>query len=199
MNKGLFVIVVLIACTACGCQEQSQNSLWDQVKDLGKEKVTLREQNEKLQSENTQLKEQVKTLSEIGGEARLEAIAAIKKIEIGKRSGLFDKDDDGVKEKLIVYVRPSDDTGDTVKIPGTITTQLWNLNNKSDEALLASWTLGPEEIKMLWASTFMTNYYRLTFDIADIMTGQGQELTVKVRFVDYVTGKILTAQKVIQI
>ena len=45
----------------------------------------------------------------------------------------------------------------------------------------------------------MTNYYRLTFDIAEIPAGQGQELTVKVRFVDYVTGKTLTAQKVIQL
>ena len=64
--------------------------------------------------------------------------------------------------------------------------------------MLASWTLGPEEIKTLWASTFMTNYYRLTFDITEILAGQEQELTVKVRFVDYVTGKILAAQKVIQ-
>ncbi len=198
MNQRLFV-TVLVVCAACGCQEQSQTSLWDQIKDLGEEKVTLREQNEKLQSENKQLKGQVKTLSGLGPEVRLEAFAAIKKIEIGKRSGLFDKDDDGIKEKLIVYVRPSDDTGDTVKIPGTITVQLWNLNNESDEAMLASWKLEPEEIKMLWAGTFMTNYYRLTFDIAEIPAGQGQELTVKVRFVDYVTGKTLTAQKVIQL
>ncbi len=198
MNQRLFV-TVLVVCAACGCQEQSQTSLWDQIKDLGEEKVTLREQNEKLQSENKQLKGQVKTLSGLGPEVRLEAFAAIKKIEISKRSGLFDKDDDGIKEKLIVYVRPSDDTGDTVKIPGTITVQLWNLNNESDEAMLASWKLEPEEIKMLWAGTFMTNYYRLTFDIAEIPAGQGQELTVKVRFVDYVTGKTLTAQKVIQL
>ena len=62
MNQRLFV-TVLVVFAACGCQEQSQNSLWDQVKELGEEKVTLREQNEKLQSENTQLKEQVETLS----------------------------------------------------------------------------------------------------------------------------------------
>ena len=197
MNQRLFV-TVLVVCAACGCQEQSQNSLWDQVRDLNEEKVTLREQNEKLQSENEQLKEQVKTLSALDSEVRLEAFAAIKKVEIGKRSGFFDKDGDGVKEKLIVYVRPSDDTGDTVKIPGTITVQLWNLNNESDGAMLASWELGPEKIKTLWASTFMTNYYRLTFDIAEIAGSLKQELTIKVRFVDYVTGKILTAQKVIQ-
>ena len=197
MNQRLF-IAVLVVCAACGCQEQSQNSLWDQIKELGQEKVALREQNEKLQSENKQLKEQVKTLSSLDSEVRLEAFAAIKKVKIGKRSGFFDKDGDGVKEKLIVYVRPSDDTGDTVKIPGTITVQLWNLNNESDEAMLAGWKLGPEEIKTLWASTFMTHYYRLTFDVAEITAGLEQELTVKVQFVDYITGRILTAQRVIQ-
>ena len=64
--------------------------------------------------------------------------------------------------------------------------------------MLASWKLEPEEIKTLWASTLMTNYYRLTFDVGEILDGKGQELTVKVRFTDYISGKTLTAQKVIQ-
>ena len=197
MNHRLFVIVILVLAAACGCQDQSQVSLWDQIKQLGQEKVTLREQNEKLQSENEELKQQIQTLSAIDPRIRAEAVAAMKKIEIGKRSGLFDKDSDGIKEKLIVYVRPSDETGDTVKTPGSVEVQLWDLNNESDEAMLASWQLGPEEIKTLWASTLMTNYYRLTFDVSRILDGTDQELTVKVRFTDYMTGKSLTAQRVI--
>jgi regulator of replication initiation timing len=197
MNQRLFVTVILVFGAVCGCQEESQVSLWDQIKQLGQEKVTLREQNEKLQSENEELKKQVRTLSAIDPQVRAEAVAAMKKIEIGKRSGLFDKDSDGIKEKLIVYVRPSDETGDTVKTPGSVEVQLWDLNNESGQAMLASWQLGPEDIKTLWASTLMTNYYRLTFDVSGILDGTNQELTVKVRFTDYMTGKSLTAQKVI--
>ena len=197
MNQRLFVTVILVFGAACGCQEESQVSLWDQIKQLGQEKVTLREQNEKLQSENEELKKQIQTLSAIDPQIRAEAVATMKKIDIGKRSGLFDKDSDGIKEKLIVYVRPSDETGDTVKTPGSVEVQLWDLDSESSEAMLASWQLGPEQIKTLWASTLMTNYYRLTFDVSEILDGQAQELTVKVRFTDYMTGKSLTAQKVI--
>jgi len=198
MNQRLFVIVALVFGVACGCQkqEQSQES-WDHIKQLGTEKLTLKEQNEKLQSENEDLRKQIKTLSAITPEVRTEVVSVIKKIEIGKRSGLFDKDKDGIKEKLIVYVRPSDETGDTVKVPGSVEVRLWDLNNESSEAMLASWQLGPEDIKKLWASTLMTNYYRLTFDVSEILEGQDQELTVKVRFTDYISGKCLTAQRLL--
>jgi len=197
MNQRLLVTAVLILGIICGCQEQSQES-WDHIKQLGSEKVTLKEQNEKLQSENEELKKQIKTLSAIDPEIRGEVVSVIKKIEIGKRSGLFDKDSDGIKEKLIVYVRPSDETGDTVKVPGSVEVKLWNLNKESSEAMLASWQLGPEEIKKLWAGTLMTNYYRFVFDVSGILDGKGQELTVKIRFTDYIGGKTLTAQRVLQ-
>ena len=198
MKWRLFITAVLVVSILCGCQEQSQQSLWDQIKQLGQEKVTLKQQNESLQNENEELEKQIETLSAIDPKVRAEAIASMEKIEIGNRSGLFDKDSDGIKEKLIVYVRPSDETGDTVKVPGSVEVKLWNLNNESGEAMLASWQLGPEDIKTLWASTLMTNYYRLTFDVGEILDGKGQELTVKVRFTDYISGKTLTAQKVIQ-
>ena len=104
---------------------------------------------------------------------------------------------DGVKEKLIVYVRPIDRTGDAIKAAGGIGVQLWNLNAGPDEAMLAEWQVKPEEIKTLWSATMMTNYYRLTFDVGGVTSGE-EELTVKVSFTDYTTGKVLGDQKVIQ-
>ena len=198
MKWRLFATAVLVLSVLCGCQEQSQQSLWDQIKQLGQEKVTLKQQNESLQSENEDLREQIETLSAISPEVRLGVLGGLKDIKIGRRSGLFDKDKDGVKEKLIVYVSTIDQAGDVTKIPGSARVQLWNLNKDSEEALLGQWEIEPEELKTLWAGTFMTNYYRLTFEIADLLIDSREELTVKVKFTDYVTGKTLGAQKVIQ-
>ncbi|GAH67953.1 unnamed protein product, partial [marine sediment metagenome] len=54
------------------------------------------------------------------------------------------------------------------------------------------------ELKKLWFATLITINYRLTFDVADKITGDEEALTVKVTFTDYLTGKVFTEQKVIK-
>ena len=61
-----------------------------------------------LESENTQLAEQVNTLSTLDAAARLEALDTLKKVRIGKRTGFYDKDKNGTNETLVVYLEPLD-------------------------------------------------------------------------------------------
>jgi len=187
--------VIMFVVSGCG---NNQQSLWDQIKQLGSEKTELKLQVEKLQAENKQLAQQVETLSVLSPELRLDAIPTVEKIELGKRCGIYDKDRDGIKEKLIVYVCPLDRTADTIKTPGRVTVQLWNLNSNKDKALIAKWQIEPAELIKLWSGTLMTNYYRLKFDVRDLLDGSETELTIKVDFTDYVTGKLLSAQRVIK-
>ena len=44
----------------------------------------------------------------------------------------------------------------------------------------------------------MTSYFRLTFDVSELLGDNEKELTVKVTFTDYITGNILRKQKVIK-
>ena len=54
-------------------------------------------------------------------------------------------------------------------------------------------------LKMKWASTVMTNYFRLRFDVIELLKdADAEELTVKVTFTDYITGKVLRKQAVIK-
>jgi len=190
-------ITAALPVFACGCDNGARRSVRDQIETLSREKTALKSQVEQLQSENEQLTSQVQKLSVLSPEVRLESLPQLDKIEITRRSGLYDKDKDGKKEKLIVYVRPYDKTADALKAPGRVLVQLWNLNAQADQALLGQWEVNAAELKQLWAGTFLTNYYRLTFDVADLLTGDEGELTVKVGFTDYITGKVLHAQKVI--
>jgi hypothetical protein len=192
------LIAAVLLAFACGCDNGSGTSLRDQLETLSREKTTLKSQLERLQRENEGLIEQVEQLSSLGPEVRLEGLAELDSIEISRRSGLYDKDEDGRKEKLIVYVRPYDKTTDTVKAPGQVEVQLWDLNAQADGALLDQWEVGATELKELWAGTFMTNYYRLAFDVTDLLDGDEGELTIKIGFTDYITGKVLHAQKVIK-
>jgi len=196
----LIVLVVMAAanlCFFCGCGNESKGSLWDQIEQLGNEKNDLEMKVEYLEKENKELTEQTETLSALSKEVRLEALAYLERIEISKRSGLYDKDDDGVKEKLIVYVKTFDKSGDAIKAPGNIQVQLWDLNSE-EGSRLGQWDIKPVELKELWAGTFMTSYYRLSFDITDKLKGNEKDLTVRVSFTDYITGRVLREQRVIK-
>ena len=163
--------------------------------------VTIQQENVKIKAENEQLKKQIETLIGIEKSARIDAISTVSMIELTSRSGLRSKskDSNDVNEVLIAYIRTIDDMGDVVKAPGAAKIELWDLNAKPADALLGSWTVEPVELKKKWSGSLMTSYYKLTFDIPAIPKDKKrQELTLKAEFTDYMSGKILKAQKVIK-
>ena len=198
--KYRLVVAALAVCAfVLGCNRGAGKSLFSQIKLLAEEKTELKLQVEKLQGANEELTKRVETLSALGPEVRLEVLGRLESIEISSRSGLYDKDKDkdGTKETLVVYVRTIDDAGDAIKAVGSVEVQLWDLEAE-DNARLAQWQIKPEELKRLWSSTVMTSYFRLTFDVSELHEDNENELTVKVTFTDYITGNILRKQRVIQ-
>ena len=204
MEKTASVIKYRLVITALtlwtlvsGCDRGVEKSLFDQIKLLDREKTELKLQVEKLQGANEELTKRAETLSSLGPEVRLEVLGRLASIEISGRSGLYDRDKNGTKETLVVYLRTIDDAGDAIKAVGSVEVQLWDLEAE-DNARLAQWRIKPEELKRLWSSTVMTSYYRLTFDAGELLRDNEKELTVKVTFTDYITGNILRKQRVIK-
>ena len=170
------LILTTTAIFLCGCENQIQ----------------------KLQEENDSLRRQIETLSALSPEIRLKAISVPEKIRIRSRSGFYDKDRDGKKEVLKVYVQPIDSAGDKIKASGSVRVQLWDVNADADAALLKEWQVGPEELKQMWVGTLLTHYYRLSFDVSDMPGGRDRELKLKVSFTDYVTGKVFQEHKMVR-
>jgi len=193
----LFSVFCLLLIS--GCQKPAEGPLLtDQIEQLTQEKAQLQRQIEQANTENNKLKSRVEVLSSLGPEGRLESFSPLKSIQIGRYTNFYDKDKDGKKEKLIVYVQPVDAEGDKVKAPGEVDVQLWNLNNSAGEALLGSWHVGPDELRKLWFATVVTINYRLTFDMPEAVKSFDEPLTVKVSFKDSLSGKTFEAQKVIK-
>jgi hypothetical protein len=88
--------------------------------------------------------------------------------------------------------------GDVLKAAGAVKIELWNLNAKPAESLLSSWQIEPKELKKKWSGSLLTSYYKLPFDVNSILTDKEKELTLRVEFTDYLTGKILKEQRVIK-
>jgi hypothetical protein len=187
----------LVLLFAAGCESSDRPTPAEQIRALRQEKRQLKNQLEQSESQNQQLKKQVQVISGLP-EDKFESLYELKKIKLTRYTNLYDKDKDGKKEKLIVYIQPIDTENDKVKAGGTVDVQLWNLSKESDKALLGQWHVGPDELKKLWFDTFLFINYRLAFDVADIVESFDEPLTVKVTFTDYLSGKVLTEQKVLK-
>jgi outer membrane murein-binding lipoprotein Lpp len=192
---------VFCLCVVAGCENANsiRTPLVEQIGNLTEQNKQLENQLEQTRAENKKLTKQMHVLSGLPEEVKGENLYRLEKIEIGKYTGFFDKDDDGTKEKLIVYIQPIDEEGDIIKATGAVDVQLWDLDSsEADQALLGQWHVEPGELKKLWFATLVTINYRLTFDIADKVKSFDEPLTVKVTFTDYLSGKVFKEQKVIK-
>lgn len=185
--------VFVFLVTGCSTANKKESPAVE-IEQLKQKNEKLRNQIEQSNSENKKLKEQIQVLSGIPENERLEILNRLETIKIGRYTGFFDKDDDGKKEKLIVYIQPIDKQGDTIKAAGAAEVQLWDLNKSENQALLGQWKVEADELKKLWFSTMITTNYRLTFDVADIVESMEAPLTVMVTFTDYMTGKVFKEQ-----
>ena len=196
--KRYLALPVLLLGFIIGCEDSHKISLEEENLQLLREKKQIQNAFGQSQKENEQLKKQITTLSELKPGVRLENLYDLQRIRITKYTNLYDKNKDGKKEKLLVYLRPIDAEGDVIKASGSVDVQLWNLNNKDNEALLRQWHVNPDELKEMWFATIVTMNYRLTFDVADLIETFEEPLTVKVTFTDYLSGKVFTEQRVIK-
>lgn len=199
MKTWMFVIVATV-CVMNGCSSQPSQTehSWQTFEDCHAENTDLQTRIDALMDENTALTEQVQTLSKLDSQVRLNTLATLQSIHIGKRSGLYDKDNDGQNEKLIVYLEPKDTVQDYIKAVGQCSIELWSLEAKPEAALLKRWTVGPSDLHPTWGGNIFGAYYRLVFDIEGVIPNNETELTVKAKFTDYLSGKTLRDQKTIQ-
>lgn len=197
LNFAFCIFIFLILVTSCANTNEKETHA-GQIEQLTQEKTQLQKQIEQSEKENEQLKQQLQVLSGLPENVRLENLNRLKNIKIGRYTGFFDKDDDGRKEKLIVYIQPTDEQGDGLKAVGSAEVQLWDLNKTNGQAMLGQWKVEPDELKKLWFETLVSIYYRLTFDVSDAVESLEEPPTVKVTFTDYLTGRVFNEQKVIK-
>lgn len=194
----IFCLLFSVFCLfAAGCKSSDRLTPAEQIQVLRREKRQLQNQLEQSKSQNQQLEKQVQVISGLP-EDKFESLYELKKIRLTRYTNLYDKDKDGKKEKLIVYIQPIDTENDKIKAGGAVDVQLWDLSKESDKALLGQWHVGPDELKKLWFDTVIIVNYRLAFDVADIVESFDEPLTVKVTFTDYLSGKVFKEQKVIK-
>lgn len=187
---------LLLLLGGCGIGTERKTPEQLQAERLQQEKASLTGDVEQHRVQVEQLRAQIRDLSVL--KDKQNNPYELTTLRIAKISNFFDKDSDGVQEKLIVYVQPIDTEGDVVKAAGTVSVQLWNLNNPNGQALLGQWKVEPAELRKLWFNSLATTSYRLTFDRPDAVGVFSEPLTLRVTFTDYLTGESFRVQQVIE-
>jgi hypothetical protein len=191
------LLAAAILLAGCDVGGERKDPLELKVRDLEREKAELSGQLEQSHIAIEQLQAQMEALSALPEDER-ESLYALRAVKITGLTDFYDKDDDGRREKLIVYIKPVDHDGDIIKAAGTVRVQLWNLNNAGDRALLGEWQVPPAELRKLWFDTLVSANYRLTFDAPMSVQTLAQPLTVQVTFTDCLRGETFTAQQLIK-
>jgi hypothetical protein len=183
-----------------GCRDSyKEPPLQEKVDFLTLQQKDLENQLEQTIAENGKLKQQLQTLAGLPEQLKGENLYNLRDVEIGKYTGLFDKDKDGKKEKFVVYIEPIDEQGDIIKAAAEIEVELWDLNKPDGEAMIAKWpAVKPDELKKLWFVGLVKINYRLMFDIEDKVKNFDNPLTVKMTFTDYLSGRVFKKQTVIE-
>lgn len=190
--------LALLLLGGCGIGSERMSPLEMKARDLEREKVQLAGQLEQSQVEAEQLKAQIQTLAALPASKPENLFYALDAVKISRLTDFYDKNEDGKRDKLIVYLQPVDRAGDAIKAAGTVSIQLWNLNNAGGQVLLGQWQVPTEELFKLWFNTLASTAYRLTFDAALTPELLAQSLTVKATFTDALTGQVFIDQYVIQ-
>jgi len=187
---------LLLLVAGCGIGSERKSPAVLKAEKLQQEKAALTGNVEQYQAEIAQLRAQIQALTALPKDQQANPYE-LTTIRIARISNFFDKDSNGTQEKLVVYLQPIDAEGDVFKAAGSVSVQLWNLNNPNGEALLGQWQVEPAELRKLWFDS-ITSGYRLMFDRPKELTVFSEPLTIKVTFIDYLTGKSYRAQQVIE-
>jgi hypothetical protein len=197
----VFAVFCILSSVCClftvGCEEARMLPPEQQVRVLRQENRQLQDQLQQAKLEDEQLKKQVQVISGLPKD-RFDSLYDLKEVKLTRYTNIYDKDKDGRKKMLIVYIQPLDAEDNKIKAGGAVDVQLWDLSKESDKAMLAKWHVEPNELKKLWFDTVLTSNYRLAFDVNDIVKSFDKPLTVKVTFTDYLSGKVFEEQKVIK-
>ena len=189
---GFVLLAVLTILAGCANKNEQLMELQTRNREL-RQQLRLSEQTIDTQKDTIRRQtEQINNLSELGPE-RLQVLFKVERIKLGRYSGGTKLDDMPGDDGIRVYITPQDEAGRAVTAAGSINVGVFDLAEKS-QPLLMSYSFSPAEAKKHWHSGGLANHYSITCPWKDALPS-GDEVTVRVKFIDYLTGQTFTAIK----
>ena len=194
-RTGVLLGAMVLAAAAVGCGPSQVEILQTEVRALERQVEDLEATKQTLTADVAERDQRIETLLHLG-DKRLEKIVTVDDISLGRWSGGYDSDGEPGDEGVKIYLSCKDDEGTTLKAAGAVSVRLVNVMADSDEEFLIGeyeWTV--DELAKRWSSGVVGSHYSLECPWTDGPPTH-REVTMRVEFVDYLTGKTFTAQRV---
>jgi len=187
--------IVSLAALGAGCDQGAPQVQAAQQLD---ENARLRREVEDLRRRLGDRDRQVADLLALG-DKRLQRLYLVQRIALGSGTGGVDLDGKPGDDAVKVYVEPIDQYGSVIKAPGEVTVQLYDLAAPQKDHLVAECRYDLEATAKAWSSGFISYYYSFTCPWGASAPPKRDRLTVRVEFLDYLTGVRCEAQQVVKI
>ncbi len=157
----------------------------------------LEQQNEQLTRElakcHQQLQSQKRQIRSLQGFSadKLKYMIKLERIRFARLTGGYDSNHDGYDDGVVVYLQPVDTDGHIVKVAGSVSVRLFSLCDKPE--VIGQVTVPPSELQKHWSGTLWTNHYTIKCPFKTLPPTN--EVTVRVEFIEFLTGKTFIAQK----
>jgi hypothetical protein len=146
-----------------------------------------------LESTSADQQKQVLQLQALGP-GRLEKLFRVARIELSGYTAGYGGDEAGPDKGVRVLLNPVDDQGSVIKAAGDVTIQLYDLAAPPGANRLAEHSFPVDVIGKYWFSGAMTNHYAFECPWSAAPPLHSQ-ITVRAVFVDYLTGRSFTTQR----
>ncbi len=186
---------------ATGCQDfQRQREMQlerqrDEARTLARQRA---EQIETLSEQVRTQRQQIKTLQALG-EKRLDRLFTVAGIQIGRHSGGVNQDEPPGQDAVKIFLSPTDAEGHVLKAAGDVKVQLYDLAMPKDKTLYAEYAFPVDTIGEHWSGGLLANHYSFLCPWPNGRPPAHSELTLRVEFTDYLTGRSFDAQKAIRL
>jgi hypothetical protein len=193
----VFSVAPFLAWAVFGCQSPG-DQMYRLQKQLDSQKSRILQLEENiitLQKHIDDQKQQIVTLERIAPD-RMAKLEVPVKIELDKLSGGYEEPGRAGDAGVVAYVQPIDSDGDVIKAAGSIVMEVFDLANPPAKSLVCRAALDVDNTRKAWRGWLWTDHFsvKCPWPPPDRKPPEHRELTIRVQFTDYLTGRILTAQ-----
>jgi outer membrane murein-binding lipoprotein Lpp len=192
----LVAAVLLAGCNGPTTAERFRQ-LDQQVRDLNDQVDKLAKEGAAKDAMIEAQRKQITTLQHLG-EKRLDRLPHVERIELDRLTGGANYDGKPGDDGVTVYLQPIDQDGHVIKAAGEIRIQLFDLANPDGRRLIGEYRLDVDHTREAWQGRLMTYHYTVKCPWRAGPPAH-DEITVRVEFLDYLTGKTFRTQKLVKV